>query len=238
MLDTIKNQILGNKIFRIVFIGDSLTSCEWVHPNWREIVEYVIKEELTAKIGNWKIPSWNIRCFNAGLDGATTKDHLDLIDKHVLLYQPNFALILLGGNDKYFLTPEDTYKNLKEIISRLKEKNITVILANDPYSIDERHNKRYQPYKVKTDLLSGEADIFIDLSMEYRKFPLEKFYTFISETGNDDAGIAKGAIDFAHPNQLGNAYIAKVFLEKVFGISFNPEKYMKETLEGVMYPAY
>lgn len=238
MLEEIQKKILQNEIFRIVFIGDSLTSCEWVHPNWREIIEYVLKEELTKKIKDWKIPSWNIRCFNAGLDGATTKDTLIRLDDYVFLHKPNPAFVMISGNDKYFLKPEDTYVNLKEIIHRLKEKNITVILSNDPYSINENHNKRYATYEEKVNLLVDEADIFIDLSSEYKRFPLEEIYTFISENGNEDAGIPKGTIDFAHQNQLGNAYNAKVFLEKVFGISFDPEKYMKETAEGLMYPGY
>ncbi len=238
MLKTIQKYILKNKIFRIIFIGDSLTSGEWVHPNWREIIEYVLKEELTKNIKDWKIPSWNIRCFNAGLDGSTTKDQLVRLDEYVFLNKPNLAFIMLGGNDKYFLNPEDTNINLKTILSRLNEKDITTVLSNDPYSINENHNKKYAPYKEKINSLSKDADIFVDLYSEYKKFPLKKIYTFISENGNKDAGIEKGTIDFAHPNQLGNAYIAKVFLEKVFGIPFDPEKFMKETLKGEMYPSY
>jgi lysophospholipase L1-like esterase len=237
MLDQIKKHI-QNDIYRIVFLGDSVTSGEWVHPNWREIVEYVLKEELTKQIDNWKIPSWNIRCFNAGLDGSTTKDQLERLNDYVFLHKPNLAFIMIGGNDKYFLKPEDTYTNLKDILSQLKQKNITTILSNDPYSIQESHNQKYEPFKEKIDSLANESDKFIDLNAEYQKFPLEKIYTFISENGNKDAGIAKGSIDFAHPNQLGNAYIAKVFLEKVFSIAFHPERYMRETGEGEMYPNY
>lgn len=237
LLDDITSYI-SKDIYRIIFIGDSLTSGEWVHPNWREMTEYVLKEELTKKIKDWKIPSWNIRCFNAGLDGATTKDQLLRLDEYVFFNKPNLAFIMLGGNDKYFLKPEDTYINLKTILARLNEKDITTVLSNDPYSINENHNKRYEPHNEKIYFLSKEADFFVDLNSEYKKFPLKKIYTFISETGNEDAGIKKGTIDFAHPNQLGNAYIAKVFLEKVFGISFDPEKFMKETLQGEMYPSY
>ncbi|MEA3449779.1 MAG: hypothetical protein U9Q85_02265 [Patescibacteria group bacterium] len=67
---------------------------------------------------------------------------------------------------------------------------------------------------------------------------MKKIFTFVSENGNADAGIEPGAIDFGHPNQLGNAYIAKIILKEIFDIDFDPELYIKETLEGKKYPSY
>jgi hypothetical protein len=57
-INQIKDYLNKNDKFRIVFVGDSITSTEWVHPNWREIIEYVIKEELEKIISDWRIPSW------------------------------------------------------------------------------------------------------------------------------------------------------------------------------------
>src|SRR3989344_1365212 len=101
MFDLLKNTI-QNGIYKIVFIGDSLTSAEWVHPNWREIVEYVLKEELSNQFSDWKIPSWNIRCINSALDGSTTLDYLTRLDDHVFFYKPQLVSIMLGANDSYF----------------------------------------------------------------------------------------------------------------------------------------
>ena len=72
----------------------------------------------------------------------------------------------------------------------------------------------------------------------YQQFNLDKFFTFISEFGNEDIGIKPGELDFQHPNALGNAYIAKVVLKEVFGIDFDPELYMKTLLNGEKYPKY
>ena len=69
-INQIKDYLNENDKFRIVFVGDSITSIEWVHPNWREIVEYVIKEELEKVISDWRIPSWQIRGINCGFDGG------------------------------------------------------------------------------------------------------------------------------------------------------------------------
>jgi len=116
-LQEISETIKSKGRYWIAFTGDSITSCEWVHPNWREIVEYVLQNELTDYLKNdWKTGEWGIKGFNFAYDGATT--------------------------------------NLQ------------------------------------------------------------------------------------HPNQLGNAYIAKVILKEVFGIEFDPELYWKDTLEGEKYPKY
>ena len=67
MLKLIKSHLNKDKTFRIVFMGDSITSTEWVHPNWREIIEYVLKMELEKQMKDWKIPSWGIRCIMLAL---------------------------------------------------------------------------------------------------------------------------------------------------------------------------
>ncbi|KKS30698.1 MAG: hypothetical protein UU92_C0021G0013 [candidate division WWE3 bacterium GW2011_GWA1_42_12] len=45
-LEKVTKSLKENGSYRILFLGDSITSAEWVHPNWREIVEYVLKEEF------------------------------------------------------------------------------------------------------------------------------------------------------------------------------------------------
>ena len=77
----------------------------------------------------------------------------------------------------------------------------------------------------------------IDMFSIYQKFSTEKFFTFISEE-NSVEGIKAGEVDLQHPNQLGNAYIAKVILKEVFNIDFDPELYIKTTLSGEKFPKY
>jgi hypothetical protein len=45
-------------------------------------------------------------------------------------------------------------------------------------------------------------------------------------------------LDFLNPNQLGNAYIAKFILKKVFGLDFDPDRYISDPINGVMFPEY
>lgn len=114
----IKDKLKMQARFRIAFVGDSLISCEWVHPNWREIVEYVVKRELEETMENWKMPSWGIRCFNFGFDGATTKDILEKSDE-ILEVKPNLIISLMGGNIKMENKKEQLLTELKKYEEKL-----------------------------------------------------------------------------------------------------------------------
>ncbi len=225
--------------YRIVFWGDSLTSTEWVHPNWREIIEYVLKEELQQLMGDWKVPSWGIRCFNLGFDGATTDDFINKIGE-VTELNPDLVIYLGGGNDVTFnFSAEKHIENTQKMIDLIKTFGSELIFcSNLPSLILERD--RFYPtdyYPEILKLFPNQGINFIDMYKQYQKFELSKLFTFISN-GNPEAEIKKGEIDSYHPNSLGNAYIAKVILEQGFSINFDPEKYMLDIRSDVMYPEY
>ncbi len=94
-MENIKNELNKNGKYWITFVGDSITSTEWVHPNWREIVEYVLKNELNDKFSDWKTPSWGIRCFNFGLDGSTSSEILDRYEEIVSI-KSNMLFLMIG----------------------------------------------------------------------------------------------------------------------------------------------
>ncbi len=236
------NEIL-NKLgrFYVGFVGDSLTSCEWVHPNWREIVEYVLKEESQKQFGDWRIPSWGIRGFNFGFDGATTRDVRDKTDE-IIRIKPDIVIALMGGNDELFnIKPEESRENIEKISKKLTNSGIGVYWSTSlpalPTVNGKDKNDRYKPYAKETMKIHIAGVEMINMFEEYRKFELDKFFTFISEE-NKIEGVMAGEIDRQHPNQLGNAYVAKIYLKKIFGIEFNPEKYMENVLKGEKLPEY
>ncbi len=237
-IQQLQEKLEKDKKFRIVFVGDSLTSCEWVHPNWREIMKYILKEELQSKMSDWKIPSWGIRCINCGYDGSTTQDILDKMDE-ILDYKPDLIMILMGGNDRYFNISTDQHKeNITKMLNLMKEKANIVFCTSIPDGTG-KFKEAYRPHaEAASSIFPMDGVQFIDMFNVLRQFNFEKFFTFISESGNNEAGIEPGEVDNLHPNQLGNAYIAKVFLKEVFGIELDPEKYIKENLEGKMFPSY
>jgi lysophospholipase L1-like esterase len=239
LLSEIKNHIKKSKIYRIAFYGDSITSTEWVHPNFREIIEYVLKDYLTDLMHNWQIPSWNIRCFNAALDGGTSKDMLQNLKDYILIHKPNLVILQGTRNDFSFkLGVPKHIKNITSIIKKLLANKIDVIFCGTTPSLLKRTNKEYSPFIKQDPIIAKKLKIkYVDLFHKYQKFNLKKFFTFISE-GDPDAGLKVGELDKEHPNTLGNAYIAKILLKDIFGIKFDPELYIKEVLAGKKYPKY
>lgn len=122
MLDYIRKSIIKGWKVNIAFIGDSITSTEWVHPNWREIVEYCLKEELTKHIENWKIPSWKIRCFNCGFDGSTASSIVNMFDEQIKPLNPTIAIYIENSNEiHYDITPKQHKENVDTLLKKLSE---------------------------------------------------------------------------------------------------------------------
>ena len=239
-LATVKEKLLKENRFKIVFFGDSITSTEWVHPNWREIIEYVLKGELEKQIGDWKISSWRITCINSGLDGATTDDYLAHLDSHVINFQPQLLIWIVGSNDQLYKFGGKKHQvNVQKIVDILAPKMDYLIVCSDSTRLNDKANHIYENEYLKTlaQVSFPKNAIFVDLFRKYKQLDLKRFFTFISG-GNEVAGMKPGDIDFAHPNQLGNAYIAKIILEEAFQVKFDPEKYIQTTLSGHMYPSY
>jgi len=232
----IADKIKQNGKYWIAFTGDSMTSCEWVHPNWREIVEYVLQEEMTKFLDDWHSSEWSIRGFNFALDGSTTRDILKKVDD-IKLVSPDLVIGVMGGNDPTFdVSVSESVENIKNIAEKV---NTRIIWCNSiPAGGDSNKNLEYEPY-AKAFMEIPNSDNFqkIDMFNLFKTYPLDKFFTFKSEEILIE-NIKEGDPDLQHPNQLGNAYIAKVILKEVFGIEFDPEKYWSDTLSGEKLPRY
>ncbi len=229
-LNQIKDTLQSTGKYWIVFTGDSITSCEWVHPNWRDIVIYALQEEMTKVLhGDWKTATWNMRGFNLAYDGATTKDIKDRIHDIVRL-KPDLVISLMGGNDPVLgVSVEQSIQYIANITKTVTHTGAQLVWSSStPAGKGSKKNSEYAPYAQAFLKAELPGVIKVDMFNRYQHFPTEKFFTFISE----------GKPDLQHPNQLGNAYIAKIILGKVFTISFDPEKYIRETLEGNKYPEY
>lgn len=239
-LEQIKHQLELKSRYWICFTGDSITSCEWVHPNWRDIVIYVLQNELTEIMGgDWKTPEWGIKGINFAYDGATTKDIVDRLND-IFSIKPQLVIGVMGGNDPTLnVSIEDSVKNIEKIITTSLNVGAKVIWANStPAGNGSKKNAEYEPYAKAFNAIPSRAGLTkIDLFEIYKKFPTDKFFTFISEE-NPVEGVKAGEIDLQHPNQLGNAYIAKVILKEGFGIEFDPEKYINQTIQGAKLPEY
>lgn len=90
--------------------------------------------ELSRRVG--------VPVINAGRNGDTTAAALERLDQDVLSLNPRVVIVLLGGNDFLRGVPKDeTFRNLRAIVERIRERGSAVILVavsvglfSDPYS--------------------------------------------------------------------------------------------------------
>lgn len=209
-LDDIKKALADKKKFWVVFTGDSLTSCEWVHPNWRDIVIYVLQKEMTKSLGgDWRTSEWGVRGFNSAYDGATTRDILSHIED-IILTQPDLTIGLMGGNDPLFgVSVAEHFANINHIVTKLiAAKSRVVWCTSTPAGSKSQKNLHYAPYATASLAVIKRPQLqLVDMFTLYQGFPLNRVFTFRDEE-DPDLGIKEGDPDLSHPNQLGNAYIA------------------------------
>jgi lysophospholipase L1-like esterase len=249
LLDDIKARITLNQKFKIVFYGDSTTSTEWVHPNWREVMEYVIKMELEdfeeSENGStqWNYSWWNLNFVNSGLNGAETKDFIERLERDVFAHFPDMVIFIGGGNDVDKISEAKHAENVKFLLKLMTNKIRHVYMASDIYTVNSYHNKRYEEYfKAIKPLFPFKDAPLIDLYGTFKELPLHEFYTYQVEKEEEkfltDESYAGGTIDTYHPNRLGNAYVAKILLKEIFDIDFDPELYIADVLADRKYPRY
>ena len=219
LYNKILNVLQAQNRYKIVFIGDSLTSTEWIHPNWREVFEYILKysfDEFSEE--DWWIPEWNLSFFNYALDGGSTRNFLEQVKLAEKEVNPDLYIIMGTSNDIEFGIDKDEHvRNLEEIFKILNNKD--VVYSPDVYSKDDKANIQYDEYIKEVFKIEFPKNIYKFNGYEISKnYPLNSFYTLQEN----------GVTDPVHPNVLGNIYIAKMFLEECFGIEVNPEKYLED----------
>ncbi len=101
----------------IIALGDSLTKGMGA-----SAPEYGYVPILEKRLG--------ITIINKGVSGNTTSDALLRLDTDVLTQHPDIVIILLGGNDYLQkVPPEETFANLRTIITRIQSRGAVVFLV-------------------------------------------------------------------------------------------------------------
>lgn len=99
----------------IIAFGDSLT----VGVGVDEALNY--PSRLSAMIGRDIV--------NAGVNGHTTRDGLNRLERDVLSQDPRVVLLCLGGNDMLRRQPKDhQFENLRTMIGEIQETGALVVL--------------------------------------------------------------------------------------------------------------
>jgi lysophospholipase L1-like esterase len=258
----IQERILENKLYTIAFIGDSITSASWIHPNWREIFEYVLVSELEYSISiahekgeieitkeqlhvnKWQppedalrnIPSWNIRTLNIARDGSTTRDWLKYSEKRLGHHsQIDLAIVMCSANDDLFDLPlDETVKNLEDFFTIKEVAQIPIIgFATTSYPYGKGRQEKYSVRYKQIYQAFHNMPCFVDVRKEMSLLPANQIESFYDMKKEDET------IDIVHPNIRGNCYIAKVFLKKLFGIEFDEKIYYEHiTSQEYVFPWY
>ena len=166
---------------------------------------------------------------NSGVGGSHTghltdndyhkkKHALDRFDESVMAYHPDIVIIQFGINDSYIdkgqaeglsrIPLEDYRNNIRQMIRKLKEEGVMVILMS-PNAFgsnkEEWRHERLSEYAQVTREIALNGDvIFIDI---YRYF---EQYGDGTPMGRD-----KLLLDGVHPNDHGHQEIAKMIADKI-----------------------
>ena len=110
-----------NESFRIIAFGSSNTEQFWRNEGRYVWVDW-LNVNLRQNMGR------HIVIINQGIGGDSTENLLNRIDRDVLSFSPQLAIVTIGGNDaiKNF-TYEKYSQNLKKVCSQMLERNIQPI---------------------------------------------------------------------------------------------------------------
>jgi acyl-CoA thioesterase-1 len=104
----------------LVCYGDSITAGYGLE--YGQAYPHFLESDLNSQGYHYKV-------LNLGTSGATTKDALAGLPE-ILALHPEIAIVEFGGNDGLRGLPlEDTRRNLDQILTRLQDAHIRVLLA-------------------------------------------------------------------------------------------------------------
>lgn len=169
----------------IVFFGDSITAGYGIP------IENAFPAIIQQKIDKEGL---KYRVVNAGLSGETTAGGLNRVD-WILRSKPDVFVLELGGNDGLRgLSLEESEKNLKAIIKKVREANpnAKVILAGMQI-----------PPNLGQDYTTKFKSLFPTISKEMNT----EFIPFLLEGVGGDPKL--NLSDGIHPNQKGHEIVAE-----------------------------
>ena len=252
LFSSIIEQILQNRLYTIWFLGDSITSAEWIHPNWREIVEYVLKSELDTEIQRridewvlqlntiydwqynpdetvewyvWRIPSWNVRTLNFGRDGSSTRDRVAQKEKRLSNHHHIDLLIMIGTcNDPDFNIPVNETVHNNDIMYAYCKDVLSIPTVLYATTSYSNYPLRLERYDTYAQKV---AEVYAWKEWFFDLWNHMKQLPVADLESFYGLQTSGDKIDYTHPNVLGNCYIAGVILEQYFGIAYNYKEYYK-----------
>ena len=205
---------------RVCFIGDSIT-----HNNLflAHIVAYYREHFADAKV----------EFYNCGVSGGAVATVLGFFDEDIALYTPTHAVIMIGINDsdrnalngpaehKYTALKnafERYKKNLSILCEKLEKMGVKITLCTPtPYA--EYIESTEPVLRGGSALMLGYAE-FIKAFAKEKGYPVCDYHSYITRIIQTETIYNP---DRVHPNDRGQYYMAKCFLE-FQGLDIGEEK--------------
>ena len=138
---------------------------------------------------------FHYRVSNQGTSGATTKDALADVHSIVLMH-PEIVIVEFGGNDGLRgLPPDQTRRNLNQVLTTLENAHIKVLLAGITL-----------PPNYGSDYIHAFDQVFRDLAAQHHPAFVPMIYKDLVHVPNTIQA------DGIHPTALGSQIIVETLL--------------------------
>ncbi|MAT16866.1 MAG: lysophospholipase [Planctomyces sp.] len=194
---------------RVIVLGDSITKGVRTGVAADEIYQYLVEQKLST-------PERTVEVLNEGIGGERTDQALARLDRTVIFQKPDIVTIMYGTNDSYVdsgkqasrLTVAEYRSNLKEIVNRLQNERIQVVLMTSPRwgapaknGLSENPNLKLEPFVEACRAVAEEMQL-----------PLVDHYQHWKEAESEGANLSNWTTDECHPNAAGHQQLADVMM--------------------------
>ena len=191
----------------IVCFGDSITFGYHLEDREKDCYPTVLQARLDEKHGRGAF-----KVINAGTSGQDTRQCQKRLDALLDEYKPAWVLVEMGTNDLWDsrkLGPEETRKNLTEIIRKIRLKGASVVMATLP-PVWEYDDKVAVINRVIKEVAAATKVTLVDLNAAFEK-------AFEAAAGRDRRSswlkYYMWEDEFVHPNPAGYRLAVGKWLE-------------------------
>lgn len=187
-----KATALREKVMKIIFFGDSITDCDRDRNDEKSLGNGYVK--ILADKLRPIYPDTDIELINKGIAGNEVCDLLARVQSDVIDLNPDAVVIMIGINNtihkfKYGkeLNLKQFERDLKELLTLLKEADITVIFL-EPFLLPAPDKRRMRKLfddelKIIDKTATALADEFVAYDEMFNGLALSIPYTEYSEDG-------------------------------------------------------
>ena len=196
-----------NKKKKVVFLGDSITQLGLQANGYITQIQALIKQEDVEQ---------KYQLLSAGVNGSTTLNLKERLQKNELQYSPDIAVVLIGLNDVWMQqetnsTIEQFEQDYTAIIQQLLQSNSAIVLCTLTVigeSTESPLNTTLNQYCDVIVRLAGLYNLpFVHLRQVFNN------YLTLNNTENMYSGIL--TTDGVHLNSVGNALVANEIWQKI-----------------------